>query len=94
MKSREERPKKGLKTRMIHWSLDNAVATASPVPSSLRSLVTGQPLTKLIKQLCCDYSMMRGFAPRLYQQTIFSTAAGKNTLVALPTNHWSLDIRP
>ena len=29
--------------------------------------------------------MIRGFAPRLYQQTIFSTAAAKNTLVVLPT---------
>ncbi len=29
--------------------------------------------------------MIKGFAPRLYQQTIFNTAASKNTLVVLPT---------
>jgi Fanconi anemia group M protein len=29
--------------------------------------------------------MIKGFAPRLYQQTIFGVAAAKNTLVVLPT---------
>ncbi len=29
--------------------------------------------------------MIKNFEPRLYQQTIFATAAGKNTLVVLPT---------
>jgi ERCC4-related helicase len=29
--------------------------------------------------------MIKDFTPRLYQQTIFNTAAGKNTLVVLPT---------
>jgi len=29
--------------------------------------------------------MLRGFVPRLYQETILATAAGKNTLVVLPT---------
>jgi Fanconi anemia group M protein len=29
--------------------------------------------------------MIRGFEPRLYQQTILATAVKKNTLVVLPT---------
>ena len=29
--------------------------------------------------------MLRGFTPRLYQETILATAALKNTLVVLPT---------
>src|SRR3989344_7380898 len=34
---------------------------------------------------CFLFWMIRGFTPRLYQETIFSTAARKNTLVVLPT---------
>src|SRR3989344_4713831 len=34
---------------------------------------------------CFLFWMIRGFTPRLYQETIFSTAAQKNTLVVLPT---------
>jgi len=29
--------------------------------------------------------VIKNFEPRLYQQTILATAAGKNTLVVLPT---------
>ena len=29
--------------------------------------------------------MIKGFTPRLYQETILATAAQKNTLIVLPT---------
>ncbi len=41
--------------------------------------------TKLIKLRALVSGMIQGFEPRLYQETIFSTVSGKNTLVVLPT---------
>ena len=48
-------------------------------------MTTGQVWARYINENRFLFSMLKGITPRLYQETIFSKATTKNTLVVLPT---------